>query len=233
MAFRELGKSNIDFAYEAFCRIKSLGECSAVALDFSKFFDTLDHDLLKKSWANLLGKQKLPTDHFNVYKSLTKYSKVDKATLYKALSISINNPKNGRFRVCNASEFRSMVRDKGLIETNKSRYGIPQGSPISALLSNIYMLEFDKEMKRFVDIYNGYYYRYCDDMLFIVPTELRNTVAGFAAKHVKALKVSINPKKTELRSFKKVGDTLISEQMLQYLGFMFDGENIYIYVLHR
>jgi len=228
LAFRALGKSNIDFAYEAFCRIKKLGECSAVALDFSKFFDTLDHDLLKKSWVNLLGKQKLPTDHFNVYKSLTKYSKVDKTTLYKALSISINNPKNGRSRVCNASEFRSMVRGKGLIETNKSRYGIPQGSPISALLSNIYMLEFDKEMKRFVDIYNGYYYRYCDDMLFIVPTELRDTVAGFAVKHVKALKVSINPKKTELRSFKKVGDTLISEQMLQYLGFMFDGENIYI-----
>jgi len=228
LAFRELGKSNIDFAYEAFCKIKNFGQCSAVALDFSKFFDTLDHDLLKISWAHLLGVKKLPSDHFNVYKSLTKFSKVDKDKLYEALSISKSNPKNCRLRVCNSSEFRSRVRNKGFIETNNNSYGIPQGSPISALLSNIYMLEFDKEMKRYVDSHGGYYYRYCDDMLFIVPTKLRDNVAGFAAEHVKALKVNINDKKTELRTFRKIGDTLVSDQMLQYLGFMFDGENIYI-----
>lgn len=60
LAFRELGKSNIDFAYEAFEQIRSMGECSAIALDFSKFFDRLDHSTLKVCWANLLEEERLP-----------------------------------------------------------------------------------------------------------------------------------------------------------------------------
>ncbi|CAI2295810.1 antiviral reverse transcriptase Drt2 [Vibrio parahaemolyticus] len=228
LAFRGLGKSNVDFAFEAFEQIKVMGECSAVALDFSKFFDTLDHDLLKQSWANLLGEKNLPSDHFNVFKSITKFSKVNKVELYKEFGISPNNPKNGRNRVCTVQEFRDVVRKKKLIKTNKDPFGIPQGSPISALLSNIYMFEFDAEMKRYMDIHGGKYYRYCDDMLFIVPAPLRDKVAGYAQEQVKKLKVSINPKKTELRTFSSQGDILVADQMLQYLGFMFDGENVYI-----
>ncbi|TMO71931.1 antiviral reverse transcriptase Drt2 [Pseudoalteromonas aurantia] len=228
LAFRSLGKSNIDFAHEAFTQIKESGECSAVALDFSKFFDTLDHSILKQSWCSLLDVQRLPDDHFNVFKSITKFSKVDRTQLYKKMSISINNPKNGRIKVCKAKDFRELVRGGGLIFTNKNNYGIPQGSPISALLSNIYMLEFDKAMKTYVDIHGGYYYRYCDDMLFIVPTALKKKVAGFAAKEVKKLKVALNPDKTELRTFRKVANVLSSDQPLQYLGFIFDGENAFI-----
>ncbi|SBS67502.1 antiviral reverse transcriptase Drt2 [Vibrio atlanticus] len=228
LAFRGLGKSNIDFAFEAFEQIKDMGECSAVALDFSKFFDTLDHSILKQSWAGLLSKDKLPPDHFNVFKSITKFAQVNKVDLYNEFGISPNNPKNGRNRICTAKEFRDIVRTKKLIKPNKNSFGIPQGSPISALLSNIYMLEFDAEMKRYVDIHGGKYYRYCDDMLFIVPTPLKVRVAGYAQDRIKSLKVTINPKKTELRTFKYKNGSLTSEQMLQYLGFMFDGENVYI-----
>lgn len=228
LAFRGLGKSNIDFAFEAFEQIKLMGECSAVALDFSKFFDTLDHSILKNSWANLLGVTKLPPDHFNVFKSITRFSKVNKIEVYKEFGISANNPKNGRNRVCSAKEFRDVVRVKKLITTNKEQFGIPQGSPISALLSNIYMFEFDVEMKKYMDIHGGKYYRYCDDMLFITPTPLRDKVAGYAQERVKQLKVSINAKKTELRTFTYQDGVLTSQQMLQYLGFMFDGEDIYI-----
>lgn len=228
LAFRELGKSNIDFAHDAFEYIRAKGECSAVALDFSKFFDTLDHEILKECWAKLLGLPRLPQDHFNVFKSLTKFSKVDKVALYSALDISLNNPKHGRHRVCKPNEFRDKVRKIGLIESNGNAFGIPQGTPISALLSNIYMLDFDIEMKRYADIHNGQYYRYCDDMLFVVPLELKNKVAGFAQKHIKSLKVSINTSKTELRSFELKEGRLVADQPLQYLGFLFDGENAYI-----
>lgn len=228
LAFRGLGKSNIEFAHQAFEQIKNMGECSAVALDFSKFFDTLDHELLKQSWATILGSSKLPQDHFNVFKSITKFSKVNKVELYNELSISHNNPKHGRNRVCSSKDFRDIVRAKKLIKINPDSFGIPQGSPISALLSNIYMLEFDSEMNRYVKMHGGKYYRYCDDMLFIVPTGLKKTVAGFAQKKVNGLKVSINPKKTELRTFTKQNEILVADQMLQYLGFMFDGENTYI-----
>lgn len=228
IAFRGLGKSNIDFAYNAFEKIKGMGECSAVALDFSKFFDTLDHQFLKESWANLLDLTSLPPDHFNVFKSITKFSTVNKLDLYEKFTISPNNPKNGRERICTAKEFRDIVRKENLIVPNKASYGVPQGSPISALLSNIYMYNFDVEMKAYVTRCGGEYYRYCDDMLFIVPTEFRDKVAGIAQQKVRELKLSINPKKTELRTFKYENGLLKADQMLQYLGFMFDGENIYI-----
>lgn len=228
LAFRGLGKSNIDFAFEAFEKIKSMGSCSAVALDFSSFFDTLDHSLLKESWAGLLGERILPSDHFNVFKSLTRYSKVDKIDLYKEFGISVNNPKNGRFRVCSAKDFRDVVRGKRLISTNVEPCGIPQGSPISALLSNIYMYGFDVEMKAYVEANGGKYYRYCDDMLFIVPISLRDKVENFVLGNVEKIKVKINTDKTERRTFSYRDGVLTADQMLQYLGFMFDGENIYI-----
>lgn len=228
LAFRQLGKNNIDFAFEAFNEIKKMGRCSAVALDLSKFFDNLDHSILKSSWAKLLESQKLPNDHFAVFKSLTSFSQVDKINLYSNLGISLNNPRKDRRRVCTAKEFRDIVRKNGLIETNKKTCGIPQGSPISALLSNIYMLDFDIKMKKYVEKIGGKYFRYCDDMLFIVPQEIRDKVAGIAQIEIKSLKVTINTKKTELRTFSYKGSQLCADQMLQYLGFMFDGENIFI-----
>ena len=68
-----LGKSNIDFAKDAFDTIDSLGNCVAVALDISKYFESLDHSRIKQVWCELLGKTRLPNDHFAVYYNITKY----------------------------------------------------------------------------------------------------------------------------------------------------------------
>ncbi|EKN6128312.1 hypothetical protein DVQ59_22655, partial [Yersinia enterocolitica] len=74
IAFRALNKSNIEFANEAFNSIKNRKECGAVALDLSKFFDTLDHLQLKDAWCRLLGAEELPEDHYAVFKNITRYS---------------------------------------------------------------------------------------------------------------------------------------------------------------
>ncbi|MFS2167674.1 hypothetical protein ACCD09_28505, partial [Variovorax sp. Varisp62] len=74
MAFRALGKSNVDIAKLAFDRIKSRKKSVALALDITGFFDNLDHHILKISWQNLLNLKQLPKDHFNVFKSISKYS---------------------------------------------------------------------------------------------------------------------------------------------------------------
>ncbi|MFL1804331.1 antiviral reverse transcriptase Drt2 [Plesiomonas shigelloides] len=230
LAFRELGKSNIDFASQAFNKIKEFGECSVVALDFSKFFDSLNHDFLKSKLAALLSCEKLPLDYFNVFKSLTKYSKVDRFKLYSLFNISENNSKNGRNRVCSIDEFRRVVRANKLIVANNDGFGIPQGTPISALLSNIYMYDFDISMRAFVNEVGGTYYRYCDDMLFIVPIDKKDSVITFAKEQITKIKVQINDDKTEVRTFIKdsISGQLKADKPLQYLGFMFDGENAYI-----
>lgn len=228
LAFRSLGKSNIEFANDAFNKIKDFGSCGVVALDLSKFFDELDHKVLKNQWADIISKKSLPADHFNVFKSLTRFSTIDKEELYKQLNISHNNPRNGRNRVCQPLEFRNKVRKSGLIETNKLTKGIPQGSPISALLSNIYLISFDYKMNEYVKKFKGSYYRYCDDMLFIVPVDQRDKVTGFAQIEIKKLGLKINTKKTERRTFLFKKNILKSEKPLQYLGFLFDGENIYL-----
>ncbi len=226
-AFRSLGKSNIEFARDAFKSISEFGPCAVVGVDITGFFDNLDHAILKMQWSSVLGEPQLPHDHFAVFKSLTRFALVSRESLYDQLGISKHNPKNGRDRICKPEEFHSLVRKAGLISSNKGSKGIPQGTPISALLSNIYMIEFDKRMAEVVSEWGGRYFRYCDDMLFIVPQEFEKTVGGMVTTEIKALKLAINPKKTEIRLFSKNAEGgLHSNQPIQYLGFLFDGQQI-------
>ena len=224
LAFRSLGKSNIEFANEAFTEIEKKGACSVLALDISQFFDRLDHKILKDQWKEVLGQQKLPDDHYAVYKSLTKYSFVNRDILFKHLGISKNHPKKGRIRICNTDEFRKQVRTSGLIEVNNNQYGIPQGSPISALLSNIYMLDFDSQVNKYMQKVGGTYFRYCDDMLFIVPHGEKIPTINFAEREVKKKRLEINKTKLVITDFHIRKARLNADKPLQYLGFMYDGQ---------
>jgi len=228
LAFRSLGKSNIEFAAEAFSEISRRFECAAVALDVSGFFDNLNHQILKKQWCDLIGCSSLPDDQYNLFRSLTRFSTVERDSVYKQFGITPSNPKYGRHRICAPKEFRTKVRDEGLISTNQEQFGIPQGTPISAMLSNIYMMEFDAEMNAFAKSVDGLYLRYCDDILFVVPLSEIDNCGRIAGKSISALKLSINSTKTERRAFKREKGVLLSDKPLQYLGFTFDGQQILI-----
>jgi hypothetical protein len=76
LAFRSLGKSNIDFAYGAFEEIAKRQNCEVIAFDIKGFFDNLDHGILKRAWVSLLGKPTLPRDHYTVFRSITRWSRV-------------------------------------------------------------------------------------------------------------------------------------------------------------
>lgn len=224
LAFRALKKSNIDFANDAFEKIKEHGNCTAIAMDISGFFDNLDHDILKSMWSKVLKVERLPSDHFNIFRSLTKYSTVKRDELFDKLKISKNNPRKAGLRLCNIKTFRDVVRSSDLIKTNKSGKGIPQGTSISALLSNIYMLDFDSKIKNIVTSMDGNYYRYCDDMLFIIDSDKRETLVNIVKENIAALKIDINGDKTEIRKFSIAHGIQKSDKPLQYLGFIFDGE---------
>lgn len=228
LAFRALGKSNIHFAADAFAEIRKRNECHVLCLDIEGFFDNLDHAVLKKAWANLLKAEALPDDHYAIFRSLTRYSTVKLEELYALLGISVHNPKNGRRRLCEPEEFRDKVRKAGLIKVNNMTHGIPQGSPISALLSNIYMHSFDCFVVEYVNQHGGCYFRYCDDILLIMPMAVRDEVLSVIQNEISKLKLTIQAKKTEQRDFALQDGRLVTHKPLQYLGFLFDGQRVFL-----
>jgi hypothetical protein len=90
------GKSNIEFAREAFDRIRTLGNCAAIALDISSFFESLDHALLNEKWARVLGDDTLPPDHASVFKAITRYAVVDREEVYERLGFLKEETRHGK-----------------------------------------------------------------------------------------------------------------------------------------
>lgn len=230
LAFRSLsGKSNIHHAHTAFEEIKSRDECSVLCFDIEKFFDRLDHGLVKASWETLLDLKSLPLDHYAVYKAITKYSWVDKTTAFNALGVSIHHPTVQNNRLCEPAQFRERIRGNKLIHSNSAKVGIPQGSPISALISNFYMLEFDRAMLSYLSSTESVYYRYCDDIMVICPVQEETETREFVESEIKKLRLDLQHKKTDVRQFSRGSKgELFADRPIQYLGFMFDGVRTFI-----
>lgn len=198
----------------------------------------MDHDILKENWCNLIGSDCLPLDHFKVYKSLTEFSYVEKKALYKKLDLSLNSRRLHKRleRLCDIKTFREKVRAEGLIHVNKTKKGIPQGSPLSGMLSNIYMMNFDALILSLMREVNGNYFRYCDDMIFIFDNSndsTLNTVLKIFFE-IEKINLKLNHKKTQKITFK---DGVVEKtnsrgfnfpEKLQYLGVLYDGENVFL-----
>ncbi|MEW5547442.1 antiviral reverse transcriptase Drt2 [Pseudomonas soli] len=230
LAFRTLGgKSNIHHAHTAFEEIKSRGDCSVLCFDIEKFFDRLNHGLIKKAWKDLLGVTTLPPDHHAVFKAITKYAWADRTRVFKTLGVSLHNPSVENSRLCEPALFRELVRNNKLISTNSDIYGIPQGSPISALISNFYMLEFDRAMIAFLSATESVYFRYCDDIMIICPIGFESKAQDFVENEIKNIHLDIQHKKTDIRQFIRNhrGD-ISADKAIQYVGFMFDGKRTFI-----
>lgn len=234
-AYRRLdGKCNIHFASEVFDYIKQNIPIVAKTYDVEKFFDSLNHGILLRRWRNLFGAERIPDDHYKVYKNLTKYSYVDRDKLYNELGIKFGDGVK-RKRICSIQDFREKVRGNGLIKMNKNDFGIPQGSPISGLLSNLYMLEFDQGLNNLVNKYGGIYRRYSDDIIVLAKNEYISIINEFILEKISTLcNLSINQSKTETVNFTSDGKSILSldeekkDKMLQYLGFEFDGQRTFI-----
>lgn len=247
------GKCNIHFANEVFCQVREVKRCCVVALDVKSFFESLDHGRLKRVWCQLLGETQLPKDHYAVFKQLTRQPTISRDVAFERLGYSerdkrgvlqyVKARKDVPRQLCSSARFRQEVEKCGserLIITNKKPYGVPQGAPLSDLLANAYLIEFDAAMAAYVKGKGGYYRRYSDDILVIVPGDGR---AGKGAREFterlmrqQGAQLKINPEKTSTVCFapsdgrllcRSVGNSK-SIQGLEYLGFRFDGNNIYI-----
>ena len=245
IAYRDsLGKNNIDFAKDAFDAIRSFPQCFILVGDFTNFFDNLEHQYLKKMMCEVLGVERLPQDYFSVFKNITRFSSWDWKDIVKAAGENIaergvRKKINSKETVLTRIEVDSNIDDLEIIEKkdikkNISGVGVPQGSPISAVLSNIYMIKFDKDIKRYVTSKGGIYMRYSDDFIIVLPYERDAEIADFTSyifSYVESMKglIDLQKEKTSCYTYK---DEVIYEgdqpSSINYLGFLFDGKNIRI-----
>jgi hypothetical protein len=237
-AYRKLRKSNIHFAKEAFEEIKQRRVGVAIAMDVKGFFDYLRHDILKKQWQSLLNMSRLPDDHYAVFKAITRYSFVDQTQAYSHRQLM------GIKGLCSIQEMRSVIQSGRLkIGRNGTRLpdgsfkwntvGIPQGSPMSGLLANIHMIDFDEKLTEAAKRKNARYWRYSDDILVVCDACDRTYFEKLIRDSLQAIGLKENPTKTNVAEFSNINGVFTvkstsKKRGLQYLGFEYDGQRILI-----
>lgn len=246
IAYRtNLEKSNIDFAKNAFEFILNTTSSSVMIGDFTNFFDNLDHSYLKTQLCDLLRCEKLPDDFYAVYKSVTRFSYVELTELLALNGLKDN--RLSRIKFNSSSNIRALSIDKfrqckHIIHNFSDRkYGIPQGSPISAVFANVYMLTADKRLKEYVSSLGGLYMRYSDDFIIVIPQSIEHFEHHY--NNIRSILDSIpclnlEGSKTKIFEFtnatiKNCSSDFIEQvangkNIIEFLGFAFDGQYIRI-----
>lgn len=275
---------NIHLANDVFNHIKKLkNNCVALAFDIKSFYDNIDHKKLKEEWIKILGDEavdnKLPKDHYKIYKILTDYCYIQRKAIEIYLNCGAPEILHGICEKCktpskykigykifkNMKEFHEFKRwyakhpeiklwnlsdeelqyKDDILSSNrtfnfnigilaKEPYGIPQGSALSALLANIYMIPFDLEMKKYAKSMNSIYRRYSDDIIFVcdkkyeeiatkeIPLKIKER-----GSHLVIHKIDKMDKNSKSKCYDFTSPD-IKKRPLQYLGLEFDGDNIKI-----
>jgi hypothetical protein len=257
-------KGTIHFAHEAFSEIKRRarkdGEIGVLTFDIKSFFPSLDHPYLQQKWKEIMGFDEMPPDHLAVLKAATQFSFIYKDDLRKFKKTNgrrtnfdeknlaaIGNQKGYSAFFSSPRDFRDNVKDgKIRIYPNSFRnkekevIGIPQGLPISAILANLYLLDFDTAVfQQLVTSNNCYYRRYSDDIVLICGVELMEKVKTIVDNEMNKCHVKLNKTKTEKFIFKNLDTGKVQAQKITpsgirenlpftYLGFEFYGDKTLI-----
>lgn len=242
-------KNNIHFAKDVFDEIKKREECIALAFDIESFFNNLNHKLIKQSWAKLLGRNNLPKDHYNLFRSVTNFSYIKMNDLrnskktFDEKSIAYNKNRGIHSYFFSFKDFLDsdivIFKNQRKNKETKKIIGIPQGLPISAFLANLYLLSFDESIyKNLVEKKGCFYRRYSDDLIIVCEKNQMNEVIKVIESEIKKRDLTISIPKTERILFKNctVGkierlqsyeinndDSLRFNIPLNYLGFEFYG----------
>jgi len=234
-------KCNVHFANEAIEEIKrqanANNSCVAIALDISGFFDNLDHGLIKKQWRRIMGFAKgLPDEHFTIYKNITRFTYIDAKEIEKILSLSFDKlSKDKKKQICIPQIFEKSIKPHLSSQNEK---GIPQGTTISDVIANMYMIDFDLVMQKFSLKYGGYYRRYSDDILFVCPSQYQDKAIKFITwlikKTGKTLLISDDKTLISVFQFDQAEKPLSCQSFdcngvvgkpFEYLGLSFDGKH--------
>ncbi|MBM7605951.1 hypothetical protein JOC75_003979 [Metabacillus crassostreae] len=235
------GKNNVDFAYEVFNFLLTQDQAVVISIDFKKFFDHIDHCSLKQNIKTVLGVEELPVDWYKVFKNLTQFSYVNKSDIdtflkqnYGVKKLKELLKKRKLTKIMTSSEFRTFKKEH--LYKNKKPFGIPQGSGMSAVCSNVQLINFDEELKLWAETYRALYRRYCDDLILVVPVsdtsitllnKLKNEILEIIERY-KCLGLKIQEEKTEIRIYRNgnILDESLQNGTLDYLGFVTDGQTV-------
>lgn len=119
------------------------------------------------------------------------------------------------------------------------RKGIPQGTPISATLANIYMIDFDDAIHKEASSRGAYYQRYSDDLIIICDRADEKYFHDLIIRDIDAMThLKVQAEKNHIYRYdencngKLVGgivmkdDNVSPNKQLEYLGFVFDGTKV-------
>ncbi len=224
IAYRALGRGNYDFAAEVMAYAQAETPVVILAFDITSFFDTLDHCLLKQRLKSLLGTHELSDDWYKVFRSITWFHYVDLGELKTHPVFGQRLKEKSHDRIASMEELKA----EGITfhpnpELAKGyRRGIPQGTPISAAASNLYMVEFDAAAKACCDQVHALYRRYSDDILVICKPDDAPAIEAEILRLIAVEKLEIAPHKTEKTLFEKGRTLPRTTKAAQYLGFTFD-----------
>ena len=183
----------------------------------------------------LLNVKYLPNDWYAIFKNITRFSSLDwKEIVFasgeKICERGLRKKLNVKNVIVTKKQFCQYKKE---INKHKADIGIPQGSPISAVLANVYMMEFDKGLHEYAAKNKGMYMRYSDDFILILPYKDNriDLYKEFLFSYVETRKdlVQLQEEKTDVYIY----DTDKIEEYpgkdtsyIDYLGFIFDGKTI-------
>ncbi|APA00741.1 reverse transcriptase domain-containing protein [Flavobacterium commune] len=241
----------------------------AITFDITSFFDNLNHKRLKETWIEILDEKILPDDHYAIFKNLTKFSYIEQEDIFEEFKDQIIVDKKGKntkisipniellkeknaIAFCSLKDFNSRIRAKNLIKKNRFKTkndfltgnfrikGIPQGSPISSTLANIYLLHFDKLINEKITEIDGMYRRYSDDMIVVADEKNMDMIYNLLIDEIQNFDLEIQPSKSQSFIFKYFNEKFGCKEIdldtgeikdntkFEYLGFSFDGEKVYL-----
>ena len=174
---------------------------------------------------------------------MTKYAYIEKEIIEKYL---ISNKIETKESIKNNNSLFDKIpwkiakKDlKASIKINKEKYGIPQGSPLSGIFANIYMINFDKLVNEYVKNKNGIYRRYSDDLIVIIPKIEVGSIneiwdyLNIIKDMYPMLKMNVSKTSGYLYKDKKIislhnyiSGMKDGNGFISYLGFSFDGKYI-------
>lgn len=138
--------------------------------DMKKFYDTVNHTQIKKSFRKFINKSKKSfPDYYDVNAERIFYLYLDSYTFNKCVYplnktqsyFDKNNIKNGKFEWVEKDLLNGHYKRLG-----NAKIGVPQGGALSGLIANIVLHYSDTIVNKYANE-NLLYIRYCDDMIIM------------------------------------------------------------------